>query len=109
MKKEMLMGVVGRMAYFFLGFMVCLFIVTNNAHAGLVGNAIDSAATSDWPVKTTKKYKLNMYGFDGRAYEFVTDNGMKCVAVFPGGSAVGWQLQCLPVKEIQPLQSQSSK
>lgn len=62
------------------------------AHAGL----IDSAMTADWPVKPTNKYKLNMYGFDARAYEFRTDNGMRCVAVFPGGTAVGWQLQCLP-------------
>lgn len=58
----------------------------------------DSAATSNWPVKPTKKYKLDMYGYDGRAYEFTTDNGMRCVAVFPGGSAQGWQLQCLPVQ-----------
>ena len=45
-----------------------------------------------------------MYGFDARAYEFTTDNGMRCVAVFPGGSAQGWQLQCLPV---QPLNQPS--
>jgi hypothetical protein len=63
-----------------------------NAHAGL----FDSALTSDWPTKPTKKFKLDMYGFDARAYEFETDNGMRCVAVFPGGTATGWQLQCLP-------------
>jgi hypothetical protein len=59
-------------------------------------NIWHSAATSNWPTKPTKKYKLDMYGYDARAYEFITENGMRCVAVFPGGSAQGWQLQCLP-------------
>lgn len=69
-------------------------IAFGTAHAGL----LDSAMTSDWKTKETTKYKLDMYGFDGRAYEFDTDNGMKCVAVFPGGSAKGWQLQCVSKK-----------
>lgn len=60
------------------------------AQAGL----LSSAMTADWATKPTTKYKLDMYGFDARAYEFTTDNGMKCVAVFPGGSATGWQMQC---------------
>lgn len=67
-------------------------------HAGVW----DSVATSDWPSKPTKKYKLEMYGFDARAYEFVTENGMRCVAVFPGGSTSGWQLSCLPVAAKAP-------
>lgn len=66
-----------------------------SAHAGVW----DSVATSDWPSKPTKKYKLDMYGFDARAYEFTTDNGMRCVIVFPGGSAGGSQLQCLPASK----------
>ena len=66
-----------------------------SAQAGL----ISAAATADWPTKQTKKYKLDMYGYDGRAYEFQTDNGMRCVAVFPGGEAKGWQMQCLPVEK----------
>lgn len=69
-----------------------LILLSTQSHAGLVS----SVATADWPTKPTSKYKLAMYGFDARAYEFTTDNGMRCVAVFPGGSAVGWQLQCLP-------------
>lgn len=75
-----------------LGMMVILASVFQNAHAGL----FSSAMTADWPTKPTKKFKLEMYGFDARAYEFETDNGMRCVAVFPGGDAKGWQLQCLP-------------
>lgn len=96
MKYDLIMGVVGRIVYMALGALLMMLFMVSNANAGLIGNAMDSAATSNWPTKETKKYKLNMYGFDGRAYEFVTDNGMRCVAVFPGGSAVGWQLQCLP-------------
>lgn len=72
-------------------------LIAISAHAGL----FDSAATSNWPTKPTKKYKLDMYGYDARAYEFITDNGMRCVAVFPGGDAKGWQLQCLPVSTSQ--------
>lgn len=71
-----------------------LLFVAGVAHAGL----FDSAMTSDWKTKQTNKYKLEMYGFDGRAYEFDTDNGMKCVAVFPGGDAKGWQMQCVSKK-----------
>ena len=57
---------------------------------------LDAAATSNWPVKPTTKYKLDVYGFNARAYEFTTDNGMRCVMVFPGGEVSGWQMQCLP-------------
>lgn len=70
-------------------------IAQATAHAGIW----DAAATSDWPTKPTKKYKLDMYGYDARAYEFTTDHGLKCVAVFPGGNAVGWQLQCVEAKK----------
>lgn len=62
------------------------------ANAGIVG----ALMTSDWAEKPTKRYKLDVYGYDARAYEFTTDNGMKCVMVFPGGSATGFQMQCLP-------------
>lgn len=95
---KMFLEIGGRIAYMALGAALMMLFMVSNAHAGLIGNAMDSAATSNWPVKETKKYKLNMYGFDGRAYEFNTDNGMKCVAVFPGGSATGWQMQCMPIK-----------
>ena len=73
---------------------IIIVLSVTQANAGL----IDAAMTADWPTKPTTKYKLNMYGFDARAYEFITENGMKCVAVFPGGTATGWQLQCLPIE-----------
>ena len=72
--------------------LVLVLLLAGTANAGL----LSSVATSDWPSKPTKRYKLDVYGYDARAYEFETDNGMKCVMVFPGGSAVGWQMECLP-------------
>ena len=41
-------------------------LTATSAHAGM----FDSAATSNWPTKPTKKYKLDVYGYDARAYEF---------------------------------------
>lgn len=73
-----------------------LFCVAGAAYAGLIGSTMDSAATQGWQKKETKKYKLDVYGFDARAYEFNTENGMRCVMVFPGGDAKGWQMQCHP-------------
>ena len=70
-------------------------LTATSAHAGM----FDSAATSNWPTKPTKKCKLDVYGYDARAYEFQTGNAMKCVAVFPGGEARGWQLQYFPVAQ----------
>jgi hypothetical protein len=74
--------------------LVLMAMVATTAHAGL----LDAAATQGWPTKQTKRYKLDVYGYDARAYEFETDNGMKCIMVFPGGSAQGWQMECLPNK-----------
>lgn len=78
-------------AYIAVGALFVAVLMMQDAHAGLFG----SAMTSDWKTKETTKYKLDMYGFDARAYEFDTDNGMQCVAVFPGGEARGWQMNCI--------------
>lgn len=77
---------------------IALMSLAGVAYAGLIGNSIDSAATKNWPTKPTSKYKLEMYGFDARAYEFSTDNGMKCVAVYSGGEQKGFQMSCIPGK-----------
>lgn len=84
-------AVLGRVLYFVLGALVASFFLTQPAHAGL----FSSVMTNDWPTTTTKKYKLDMYGFDARAYEFDTTNGMKCVAVYSGGEQKGFQMQCI--------------
>lgn len=74
---------------------VALIAFTAHANAGL-GSAV---ATADWPTKPSTKYKLDMFGFDARVYEFTTDNGMKCVAVYSGGNQGGFQMQCVPVEK----------
>jgi hypothetical protein len=89
--KNVITNIVGRAAYFALGVAAASVFFMQDAHAGL----FDSAMTSDWKTKETTKYKLDMYGFDARAYEFETDNGMKCVIVFPGGDAKGSAMQCV--------------
>lgn len=72
-----------------------LLLATGASSAGLV----DSVATANWPTKNNvKKYKIEMYGYDARAYEFTTDNGMACVAVYSGGGQGGFQMQCIPTK-----------
>ncbi len=71
-----------------------LMLFAGAAFAGLV----DSVATSGWPTKQVKKYKIEMYGYDARAYEFTTDNGMACIAVYSGGGQGGFQMQCIPTK-----------
>lgn len=73
---------------------LCLIGVAGLANAGLV----DSVATAGWETKPARKYKIDMYGYDARAYEFSTENGMKCVAVYSGGSQGGFQMQCIPAK-----------
>lgn len=89
--KNVIMNVIGRGVYFALGAVAATVFFAQDAHAGL----FDSIATGDWRTKPTDKYKLDMYGFDARAYEFRTENGMKCVAVFAGGSQGGFQMQCI--------------
>ena len=58
----------------------------------------DSIATSDFPeVKPEAHYKLDVYGFDARVYEFrsKSDNNVLCVAAFSGGNTNAFQLQCV--------------
>ena len=87
----MMKDIAGRVLYFCLGVAVATLFFVQNAHAGLFA----SAMTSDWPTAPTKKYKLEMYGFDARAYEFDTGNGMSCIAVYSGGEQKGFQMQCV--------------
>lgn len=89
--KNVITNIVGRTAYFALGVAAASVFFMQDANAGL----FDSAMTSDWKTKETTKYKLDMYGFDARAYEFETENGLKCVAVYSGGQQNGFQMQCV--------------
>lgn len=78
------------MKKYIIGIIVGASVAAGTAYAGL----FDAAVTSNWPVKTSKKYKIDMYGFNARAYEFDTDNGMSCVAVYSGGEQGGFQMGC---------------
>jgi hypothetical protein len=58
----------------------------------------DSIATSDFPeVKPEAHYKLNVYGYDARVYEFRSrsDKNVLCIAAFSGGNTNGFQMQCV--------------
>lgn len=62
------------------------------ASAGL----FDSINTSGWPTIGTKNFKLEAYGYDLRAYEWVspTDPSQVCVAVFTGSGSGPVGMQC---------------
>ena len=58
----------------------------------------DSIATSNFPeLKPEAHYKLDVYGYDARVYEFrsKSDSNVLCVAAFSGGNTNGFQLQCV--------------
>lgn len=64
------------------------------AHAGIW----DSIATAGFPdKKPDAHYKLDVYGFDTRVYEFrsVTDKNVLCIAAFSGGNSNAFQMQCV--------------
>jgi len=45
-------------------------LTSGQANAGL----FDSIATSNWPVKQSKAFKVEAYGFDFRVYEWQTES-----------------------------------
>lgn len=74
---------------------ISLLFAASAANAGL----FDSMMTSDFPEnKNTGKYKVDVYGFDMRVYEFVPKNAPDhvCVAAFSGGDSKGFQMECMP-------------
>ena len=78
--------------------MVLAMITTTTANAGLW----DSVATSGWEERPNAgQYKLDVYGFDMRVYEFhpKNDPGILCVAAFSGGDTNGFEMECNPVTD----------
>lgn len=64
------------------------------ANAGLW----DSVATSGWPEVTPEtKYKLDVYGFDARVYEYRPKGNpdILCIATFTGGNTNTFQQDCI--------------
>ena len=65
------------------------------ASAGL----FDSLATSDWPTRNVdSKYKLEVYGYNARVYEFTpkANKNITCIVVYSGGDQKGIQMRCIP-------------
>ena len=58
---------------------IMVFLASTQANAGL----FDSAMTSNWDTVEGKSYKLDVYGFDARAFEWTPlDNpNVRCVFV----------------------------
>jgi len=64
-----------------------------SAEAGI----FDSIATSDWPVKQSKAFKVEAYGFDFRVYEWQTEsdpNTFCTVAIGNSNSSPYMGLNC---------------
>lgn len=64
-----------------------------SAQAGL----FDSAMTSGWEKKSTDKYKLEVYGWDVRAYEWTPKENPNWRCVFLAGNENSSGSACYPV------------
>ena len=62
---------------------VALLLSATTASAGL----FDSMATSNWPTKESKAYKVEAYGFDFRVYEWVSENDPNTVCTVAIGNS----------------------
>lgn len=60
-----------------------LLVSASTASAGL----FDSLATSDWPTKSSKAYKVEAYGFDFRVYEWVSENDPNTICTVAIGNS----------------------
>lgn len=73
---------------------ITIFFITSTANASL----FDSMMTSDFPEnKNAGKYKVDVYGFDMRVYEFIPKNAPDhvCIAAFSGGDSKSFQMECV--------------
>lgn len=71
-------------------------LVTSTSHAGL----FDSAMTSGWEDKNpSAKYKLDVYGFDVRVYEWIPKDNPNVRCVFVAGNENSSGVACYDVKE----------
>lgn len=75
---------------------ITLMMFATAANAGLW----DSIATSDFPVKeTTSHYKLDVYGYNVRVYEWTPENNPDVRCVFVAGSENSSGVACYEVKK----------
>lgn len=60
----------------------------------------DSAVTSDWPTKEAQvRYKVGVYGYDVRVYEWTPVDNKDVRCVFVAGNENSSGVACYPVEE----------
>ena len=74
-----------------------LLTTTTTVQAGLM----DSIATINFPTKDATRYKVDVYGYDARVYEFVPEHNPDyvCIMLATGGNSNGVQMECIPRKQ----------
>ncbi len=67
------------------------------AQAGLM----DSIATMNFATKEAVRYKVDVYGYDARVYEFVPEHNTDyvCIMLATGGNTNAVQMECIPRKQ----------
>lgn len=70
---------------FVLGIVTSIAVAATMSQAGL----FSSMVTSDWETKESKRYLVEAYGFDVRAYDWERSDGMLCTAMFTDSGPVG--------------------
>jgi len=74
-----------------------LLTTTTSVQAGLM----DSIATMNFPTKEAVRYKVDVYGYDARVYEFVPEHNSDyvCIMLATGGNSNAVQMECIPRKQ----------
>jgi len=72
-------------------------LITASVQAGLM----DSIATMNFPTKEAVAYKVDVYGYDARVYEFVPEHNPDyvCIMLATGGNSNAVQMECIPRKQ----------
>lgn len=66
-----------------------------HANAGM----FDTLATSNWPTKPTTKYKIDVYGYDMRVYEWTPKDNPDVRCVFTAGNKNSSGTACYNVRK----------
>ncbi|MDP6969249.1 MAG: hypothetical protein QGG88_09060 [Gammaproteobacteria bacterium] len=77
--------------------MVGAMALVPSAYAGLM----DSIATLNFPTKESVAYKVDVYGYDARVYEFIPEHNKDyvCIMLATGGNSNAVQMECIPRKQ----------
>jgi hypothetical protein len=74
-------------------------LVSPLAQAGLM----DSIATMNFETKDSVAYKVDVYGYDARVYEFIPTHNPDyvCIMLATGGNSNAVQMECIPRKPTE--------